>query len=312
MKILTFSVDVHQAGLRLDQFLASVDPALSRREWRQVITLGGVHRDRKRMSRVASPVSEGETYTVYMDGGELKPKYSIHPGDLLLDDGDLLAVNKPPGVEAQPTHARYKGTVYAAVRDYLKSQGFYATIGMHSRLDREVSGVMVLSVSRRAHPGMTQIFQERKVLKVYLGVVRNGPESETGRIDLSLKRHGGGSVAVTEGGKEACTDFRVMERKDHVALVAFFPRTGRTHQVRVHAGECGMPLIGDALYGEISPLIDRPALHAYSYVFRHPVTDAEVEITAPLPPDFLNLLRDTRLSLPGPVPGPPEFPSDPT
>ena len=300
MNTFTWIVDPSDEGLRLDQFLAKNHDSLSRREWRQVISLGGVFCKNRRISRVSRNVRAGEQYKVFLDGDDFKPRLHLTEANILYEDDDILAVMKPEGVESQPTPARFRGTVYAAVRDYLKSQGQYATIGMHSRLDKDVSGVIVMSISRRAHGTMTDQFSNRKVDKVYLACTIGVPHEEQGVISTGISRISKHNIyGVTTVGREAVTEFRVVQTSEKIGLILFYPKTGRNHQVRVHASHLGCPIVGDRLYGgSITKDVTRLMLHSLQYAFDHPVTGEPLIIRAPVPLEMRNFMDMKGLILP--------------
>jgi 23S rRNA pseudouridine1911/1915/1917 synthase len=284
-------------GLRLDLFVAGRVPDLSRTLVRKVVDLGGVHLAGRRVRRCSLPVRAGETVDIYLDGQTLDP-FVLDAAHLVYRDRFLLAVNKPAGVETQPTPARYRGTLYAALLDYLQDPfrpQQRPTLGMVQRLDRETSGVMVFSIHPRAHKGLSAAFAGRDVGKGYLALVAGRMQSPAGEFVSSLARGRSGNRvrSVDRGGREAITRFRVLEEFADASLVEVEILTGRSHQIRVHFAEAGHPLLGDRLYGGPrfwhDHVIERQMLHALSLSLTHPVTGEHLELVAPLPGDFERL-----------------------
>jgi 23S rRNA pseudouridine1911/1915/1917 synthase len=210
---------------------------------------------------------------------------------LLYHDRYLLALDKPPGVATQPTPARYQGTVYAALQQFLGGAG-RASLGMVQRLDRDTSGVMVFSIHQRAHKGLTTVFAEHRVSKRYLALVTGRLLSAEGEFhsQLARRRSTNRMVSVEHGGKPAITRYRAIAVSDDASLADIEIPTGRSHQIRVHFAEAGHPLLGDPAYGGPVTVrgvtVPRQMLHASVLSFAHPVSGTPLELKAPLPDDF--------------------------
>lgn len=286
-------------GMRLDQFVASEVEQLSRGEARKVIDLGGVHVAGRRVGRCSHVVRAGQAIEIYLDGRPLDI-FSLGREHILFQDPYLLVIDKPPGIDFQPTHARFKGTLFDAVTRYLASDrsGKSANgLGMVQRLDRDTSGVAVFSIHRRAHGAMTKLFAERQVDKRYQALVAGRPAAEEGEFRSLLARQHRTNLmkSVRRGGKEAITRYRVISEFSACSLVEVELVTGRSHQVRVHFSEAGHPLVGDGRYG--GPLfagdhqVGRPMLHAHRLSFKHPISAEPLQFVAPPPGDMTGLLR---------------------
>jgi len=291
-----------ETGMRLDLFVAGRVPELSRTLVRKVVDLGGVHLAGRRVRRCSLPVHAGDMVEIYLDGLPLDP-FVLGDAHIVCRDRFLLAVNKPAGVETQPTPARYRGTLYAALLDYLHDPfrpQQRPTLGMVQRLDRETSGVMVFSIHPRAHKGLSAAFAGRTVGKRYLALVAGSMQFPTGEFVsfLARSRNGNRVRSVDRGGREAITRYRVLEEFTDASLVEVDLLTGRSHQIRVHFAEAGHPLLGDRLYGGPNNcpdhLIGRQMLHAQSLSLVHPVTGERLELVAPEPDDFAQLLTRLR------------------
>ncbi len=301
-KTYRFDPTAAEAGTRLDRFLAQRAEELSRALWRDVIDLGGVHVGGRRVRRCSHLVDPGKRVEVYLDGLPLHI-YSLPPEDVVYQDSYLLAVNKPAGVETQPTPARYKGTLYDALLRYLQNPFRpldRPALGMVQRLDRETSGVLVFSIHPKAHRGLSCAFAKRQVTKTYLALVRGTLAENQGefRSLLARSRATNRMKSVARGGKEAVTRYRVVEVLGEASLVAVEIATGRSHQIRVHFAEAGHPLLGDKRYGDTSSFmgrqVSRQMLHARSLELNHPIDGRPLRLEAPMPADmkeWLLLLR---------------------
>lgn len=298
---LSFSVTESVSELRLDQWLANADTTLSRTEMRKVIDLGGVHVNGRRVRKCSLALKVGDHIEVFRDSQPLIP-FRLADKDVLYRDRYVLAVNKPSGVESQPTPARYKGTLYEALLLYLKNP--YRPLdkpelGMVQRLDRETSGVMIFSIHSRAHKPLTQIWQSHGVQKIYHALVEDsGLEDQGEFVSMLARNHRTNKMkSVQRGGKTAHTCYRVLRRMSGFALVEVELLTGRMHQIRAHFAEAGAPLMGDALYGGTRSFngktISRTMLHSSRLICDHPVTHNALELEACRPQDFEELL--TRL-----------------
>jgi 23S rRNA pseudouridine1911/1915/1917 synthase len=298
-KIYRLTAPAAAEGMRLDQFLAGEVGEMSRGVARKIIDLGGTHVDGRRVGRCSFTVKSGQRIEVYLDGRSLAIG-EIRARDILFQDPYLLVINKPAGMDFQPTPARHKGTVYEAVLRYLGSSGpgglASVDIGMVQRLDRDTSGVAIFSIHPRAHRGLTALFSDRRVRKHYLGLVDGQLPVKEGRISSLLARqHRTNKMkSVERGGKEAVTDYRVAEEFRRATLVEVQILTGRSHQIRVHFSESGHPLLGDTRYGGPDRLgdflIPRQMLHAWSLELDHPVTGETLSFTAPLPGDMQGVI----------------------
>lgn len=297
-KVHRLSVDSKAAGLRIDQYVASQVADLSRGAVRKIINLGGVHIAGRRIGRCSQAVQAGQSVEVYLDGRSLDI-FSLCSEHILYQDAYLLVIDKPPGIDFQPTHARFKGTLYDSVLRYMegtKGGKENASLGMVQRLDRDTSGVTVFSIHQRAHKAMTRMFAERRVDKRYRTVVAGRPSDKEGEFCSLLARQHRTNLmkSVKKGGKEAITRYRVLEEFADCTLVEVKLVTGRSHQIRAHFSEAGHPLLGDKRYGGPSQIsgreIERSMLHAFQLSFEHPVSRESLRFEAPLPADMAGLL----------------------
>lgn len=298
-KIYRLLVDRDPEGERLDRYLAAEISSISRGQAKKIIDIGGVHIDGRRVRSCSRSVMQGQNIELYLDHLPLDP-FRFAPEDILLRDKYLIVLNKPAGVDTQPTHARYMGTVYEALQVLLQDPlrpRQKPELGMVQRLDRGTTGVMVFSTHPNSHRGLTKIFMEHRADKRYLALVGGSPPEEKGEVKslLARSRKENKVVSVLKGGKEARTRYRVVERFDLATLVELELLTGRSHQIRAHMSELGCPLLGDTRYGGLSELqgidLERPMLHASRLVFPHPVTGEMLDFDVPLHADMTCLLE---------------------
>ncbi len=300
-------VEEQYAGLRLDRYLAEVCTDIGRQSWKKIVAVGGVHLDGRRWSRCSTPLRPGCRVDVYIDGRPLEP-WLPDDEQVLYRDRWLLALNKPRGIDCQPTPSRFQGTVYQGVLDFLgrrdRRQGRKPDIGMVQRLDRDTSGVMVFSIHPQAHPALTRQFSGHLVRKFYLALVQGAPPNRAGTIRSHLSRIRATNLvrSVDKGGKEAITRFRLLGQGLGLSLVLAEPVTGRSHQIRAHFAEAGMPLLGDVAYG--GPEIEGELrgrghwLHAWQLLLHHPVSGTPLRLVAGLPEEWQAVMADGGLCLP--------------
>lgn len=223
------------------------------------------------------------------------------PLDVIFEDKHLLAINKTSGMVVHPGAATGEDTLVHALLAHCKGSlsgvGGVERPGIVHRLDRETSGIILVAKTDQAHRGLAEQFQERTMQKEYLALVAGAPALISGSIRKPIgrnkqHRHKMAVVESEEGGKEAHTDWEVVERfGDFATLIRCLIHTGRTHQIRVHMKALGHIIMGDVIYGwKPDPRLkrgpERVMLHAEHLVFQHPITKKTLDIRAPLPPDF--------------------------
>jgi 23S rRNA pseudouridine1911/1915/1917 synthase len=312
-----FRVPVELAGTRLDRVLAALCDDVSRTRLKAAIQSGGVRLDGLPVDRPGQPV-EGHA-ELEVDEAALAPRMRVRESGLefevLHEDEHLAVIVKPAGMLSHPTPTARGGTVseLAVARwgDLPCLQGADRP-GVVHRLDAGTSGVMVLGRSEQAFSDLMRQFRERSVEKTYLALVWDEPRFDTGWIDAPIARSttvpNRMDVVAAGQGRAATTWYEVRERFEVAALVSCSPKSGRTHQIRVHLHSIGHPLLGDPVYkrrggpsGRLAgqaPIPRRQALHAASLAFRHPVTGGPVRFEAPPPADFAALLAWLRVAYP--------------
>ena len=290
-------------GQRLDRFLKKNFPALTFGQSQKLIRTGQIRINGKR--------AKSDTRLSYEDELRLPPSLS-HPDEpiksfsqkdhdfiknlILYEDDHLLALNKPPGLAVQGG-SKIKRHLDQMMDSYCKKG---VKPRLCHRLDRDTSGVLIYGKTAEATRVITKHFQNHDIQKTYWALCTPGPKEDNGTIDVKI---GKVSASGKEGelmdydpdnGKKAITDFEVLDRagKD-IAFVAFYPKTGRTHQIRVHGKLIGAPLLGDYKYNdhpfpfESDDIYKGLHLHSRSLELMHPQTQAVIKIESSLPPTFL-------------------------
>ena len=253
-------------------------------------------------------------------GGERVEVSMAVPGDLVSEPGPLpivyqdpflLVVDKPAGLVTHPTAARRAGTLVnrlLALGVPLSTAGGPDRPGIVHRLDAGTSGLMLVAKDDETHAALAAMFRHHDVERRYLALVRGIPEHDRFLIEAPLARRGARVVARAVAGRESATEVEVRERLARSTLVEARPRTGRTHQIRVHLAAAGHPILGDRAYGgggdDAARLgLSRPFLHSWRVAFVHPRTGGRIECEAPLPHDLARALdraRDGSRRPPGP------------
>ncbi len=308
-----------ESGMRLDAFLAQRLPTRSRVLLRRAISAG----------------------TVAVDGQPTKPAYRLVPGqrvqvtldpppsstptpeamalDILFEDSDLVAINKPPGLVVHPSKGHGGGTLVNALAahfEQLSSVGGSTRPGIVHRLDRDTSGILIVAKTDPAHLALARQWERRTIEKEYVALVTGAPDRDRDLIDQPIGVHPYQrekmAIRARHGAsREATTFYTVLERFAGFAALSVQPHTGRTHQIRVHLAHIGCPVLCDRLYGGRSKItlgelqhtadptvvLDRQALHARRLQFAHPRTGQTLELEAALPADLqhaLDMLRQWR------------------
>ena len=243
----------------------------------------------------------GERIEAHLEGG-VPPAGEAGGVPVRYKDEHLAVVSKPAGVVTHPTASRRSGTLVNLLMGMgmpLSSVGGPDRAGIVHRLDAGTSGLMIVAKSDETHRRLVRMLSAREVARTYLALVRGSPQHEVFAVEAPLARHRA-RVAVRAGsGVEAATDFEVKERFPATALLVARPRTGRTHQIRVHLSSVGHPIVGDRAYGGAGDLarslgLTRPFLHAWRLAFGHPMTGERIELEEPLPDDLAEALELAR------------------
>ncbi len=302
MQEYEFVIDDNRLNSRLDVFLTDSLPDFSRSYLKKLI----------------------EDSLVTVNGQRTKPNYKLKLGDaiemtapdpipldvkpepidldIVYEDEWILVIDKPAGMVVHPAPGNYTGTLVNAVLNHcsdLSGIGGVERPGIVHRLDKDTSGIIVVAKNDEALQSLAKQFKDRIVKKQYFALAKGVLRNRSGVIDASIGRHkvNRKKMAVDIGsGREAVTRYEIIEQFDSFAFLKLFPKTGRTHQIRVHLSYIGNPILGDKLYNGTSshPLLKsltRQALHAYKLELKHPHSGDSIQFESPLPEDIASLMN---------------------
>ena len=297
---LTVYVDGTLDGLTVKQLLSGrLD--LSSRLIKKLKYSGGILVDGE-ISRVRRVLREGETVELLTDRAD-EGSQTVEPCggelDILFEDDDLIALNKPAGLAVHPSPGNRTGTLGNIVAGYYADRGGSFVLRPVNRLDRNTSGIVLIAKNTRAASIMGEQMSKRRIEKRYSAIVHGMPDPPDGVVDAPIRRADASVITrvVSPDGKRAVTRYHTVRALGELTLLDVFTETGRTHQIRVHMAHIGCPLAGDFLYGREEPwLIGRHALHMGYIAFAHPTGGERIELSCPLADDMSRLLE--RLSAP--------------
>lgn len=296
----TVTAEAEDAGTRADVFLAA-KLGVSRSNMQKLLEDGHVKRGEK-IIKANYKVRAGEMFVV--DIPEPEPIEAVPeniPLDIIYEDDDVVVLNKARGMVVHPAPGNYTGTLVNALLYHCSNlSGINSAIrpGIVHRLDKDTSGIMIVAKNDAAHISLSQQIQSKTAVRTYIAVVRGNIKTDSGTIETQIARDKTDRKKMTvvkEGGRDAITDYEVLERFGKYTLVRCKLRTGRTHQIRVHMEYLGYPLVGDPKYSPMkTPFgIKGQALHSHTLEFTHPRTGERMKFEAPLPEDMHKII--TRL-----------------
>lgn len=257
------------------------------------ILLNGEH------ATVRAKVNEGDVLIINcedMGSNEEKLVPSSTLPDIIYEDEHIVAVNKPPFMPTHQSQGHFYDTLANSLAYYFTKQGRPFVFRSVNRLDRNTSGVVLVAKSRIAAAKLSEEMKRDGIKKSYIAILDGTLEQNLGTIETYIRRAQKSIIlrevcGECEDGKIAITNYRVLARANGLTLVEAEPRTGRTHQLRVHFSHLGAPILGDDLYGSASPLIERHALHARKLNFVHPDSRKVISIQADLPSDMREIIE---------------------
>ena len=288
-----------RAGLRLDRYLAEELPDLSRSYIQKVIKDGGVSLKEKPL-KANYKVSPGDVIQLEMPPVvEMEVLPEDLPLDILYEDADLIFVNKPKDMVVHPSAGHFSGTLVNGLLYHCRGElsGINGVMrpGIVHRIDKDTTGVLVVCKNDRAHNRVAEQLKEHSITRRYRAVVCGNLKEDAGTVDAAIGRHPveRKRMAVVPGGRHAVTHYRVLERFGKYTYIECELETGRTHQIRVHMASVGHPILGDEVYGRgKAPFeLHGQVLHAMVLGVVHPSTGKYIEVEAPLPGYFAELLR---------------------
>jgi 23S rRNA pseudouridine1911/1915/1917 synthase len=307
---LKFTVPPEEAGRRLDRFVASHSPQLSRTRIQELIEAGLVLLNAKPAKGSHKVHPQDVVDVIPAPRPALQAEAEHIPLDILYEDQDVIAINKPAGMMVHAGAGNSRGTLVNALLgrgQSLSQGGDPLRPGIVHRIDKETSGILLVAKNDFAHAKLSEAFRTRAIQKTYIALVQGVLTEDRGRIDLLIARDPvrrnrmtAKRAASLPNAREARTDWRVLQRIDSTSLLEVQIHTGRTHQIRVHFSALKHPVVGDSLYGASGqlhvgrtslPPLCRNFLHAARLGFQQPRTGQPIQLTAPLPAELRGYLE---------------------
>ncbi len=286
-------------GTRLDRYVSEKCPDLSRTQTQKLISDSYI-RVNDRVAKAGLKLNVGDRIII-----SLPPPTPTSllaeaiPLNIIYEDDDLLVIDKPAGLTVHPAPGHPNHTLVNAILSHFSSlpdTDDWRRPGIVHRLDKDTSGVILVAKNSAAHLNLAAQFKARSVVKTYLVLVKGHLTPEDGVIEAPIDRdrsHRERMAVVAEGrGREARTQYHVLNYTGNYTLLEVRPETGRTHQIRVHLAAIGYPVVGDKVYGVKSPYLSRQFVHASRLGFKLPSTSEYVEFTSDLPSDLAQALKD--------------------
>ena len=293
-------VKEEDVGKRLDSYISNKKEEITRTTAQRLIEEGNILVNNKKQ-KVSYKVSEGDLILIKpQEVKEVEIKAQEIPIEIIYEDKDIIVVNKPKGMVVHPANGNPDGTLVNAImaicKDSLSGIGGELRPGIVHRLDKDTSGLLIIAKNDKAHVNMSEQIKNHQVKKTYIALVRGAIKENEATINMPIGRSTSDrkKMAVNKNGKEAITHIKVLKRYDKYTLLEVNIETGRTHQIRVHLSHIGYPIIGDYTYsnGKNEFGVVGQCLHARKLEFKHPITNKEMKLEAPIPEYFKNIINE--------------------
>lgn len=286
-------------GKRLDKYVTEQNTEITRTAVQRLIDEKNILVNGKEQ-KASYKVNENDVVEVEIpEPKKIEIKAEDIPIEVIYEDSDIIVVNKPKGMVVHPGNGNVDGTLVNAIM--AKCEGSLSGIGgeirpgIVHRIDKDTSGLLIVAKNDKAHVNLSEQIKEHKVKKTYIALVRGVVKENEATIDMPIGRSKTDrkKMAVCKDGKNAVTHIKVLKRWEHYTLLQVNIETGRTHQIRVHLSYIGYPIIGDYTYsnGKNEFGVVGQCLHAQKLEFKHPTTNKIMELEAPLPEYFQEIIQ---------------------
>ena len=286
-------------GQRLDTYIAKIDENITRTSAQRLIEEENILVNGKKQ-KVSYKIQNNDKITIEIpDPKQIELKAQNIPLDVIYEDSDIIVINKPKGMVVHPANGNPDGTLVNAIlsrcKDSLSGIGGEIRPGIVHRLDKDTSGLLIVAKNDKSHVKMSEQIKNHEVKKTYIALVRGVLKENEATINMPIGRSNTDrkKMAVVKNGKNAITHIKVIKRYNKYTLLEINIETGRTHQIRVHLSHIGFPVVGDYTYsnGKNEFGIIGQCLHAKALDFKHPITQKEIHLEAPLPEYFRDILN---------------------
>ena len=297
------TIQTQESAERIDALLARSLPGLTRSAAQRLLAQGAVTKDGAPVKKNYKTVP-GDTFVVTLpDAAPSELVAQDLPLDVVYEDEDVIVVNKPTGMVVHPAPGHPDGTLVNALLyhcgESLSGIGGRKRPGIVHRIDRDTSGLIIAAKNDAAHLALAAQLADHTLARTYECLAAGNFREDSGTVDAPIGRHPVDRkrmAVVRQGGREAVTHWEVIARYPGVTHLRCRLETGRTHQIRVHLAYIGHPILGDTVYGAKKPVagLTGQCLHAVGLRFIHPRTGEPVELTCPLPEEFVRMLEKLR------------------
>ncbi|WP_297405815.1 RluA family pseudouridine synthase [uncultured Cetobacterium sp.] len=302
-EIIEVQVQGEDKGKRVDFFLSEYLENTTRSYIQKLIDEKNIVIDGKEKIKSGNKLKGIEKILVRIPQDEM---LEILPEDIKIDivyeDKDMVVINKDPGVIVHPAQGYYTGTLVNAVLYHIKDLSNINGVirpGIVHRLDKDTSGLIIIAKNNISHVKLTEMFKDKTIEKRYVCICKGNFKKEIGRVETLIGRDSKDRkkmAVVTENGKKAISNYKVLDSVNNFSLVEVGIETGRTHQIRVHMKSLNHPIVGDSVYGSPTDIAKRQMLHSYFLEFIHPITNEKIKILGALKDDFLSVLNKLKLN----------------
>lgn len=286
-------------GQRLDTYIAKIDENITRTSAQRLIEEENILVNGKKQ-KVSYKIQNNDKITIEIpEPKQIELKAQNIPLDVIYEDSDIIVINKPKGMVVHPANGNPDGTLVNAIlsrcKDSLSGIGGEIRPGIVHRLDKDTSGLLIVAKNDKSHVKMSEQIKNHEVKKTYIALVRGVLKENEATINMPIGRSNTDrkKMAVVKNGRNAITHIKVIKRYNKYTLLEINIETGRTHQIRVHLSHIGFPVVGDYTYsnGKNEFGIIGQCLHAKALDFKHPITQKEIHLEAPLPEYFRDILN---------------------